>query len=208
MKRLQESGLQEALSVAGDGAVAVGADRRIVFWNRAAERLLGYAPGEAIGRHACEVLEGRQAGARPACRPDCQVQAAVEESAPSFDLAARTKWGEPVTVNVSTLSLPARNGDSAVVIHLLRETAAAKPSTSHSTLETSGASSPLTPRELEVLRLLATGANTRVASQRLGVSPATVRNHVQNLLGKLGVHSRLEAVAYATRHGLLTTTTV
>ncbi|MCL6640364.1 MAG: LuxR C-terminal-related transcriptional regulator, partial [Candidatus Rokubacteria bacterium] len=38
----------------------------------------------------------------------------------------------------------------------------------------------------------------------LGVSPATVRNHVQNLLGKLGVHSRLQAVAYANRRGLLT----
>ncbi|HEX5852320.1 MAG TPA: LuxR C-terminal-related transcriptional regulator [Solirubrobacteraceae bacterium] len=38
---------------------------------------------------------------------------------------------------------------------------------------------------------------------RLHVSPATVRNHVQNLFAKLGVHSRLEAVAYATRHRLL-----
>jgi DNA-binding NarL/FixJ family response regulator len=35
------------------------------------------------------------------------------------------------------------------------------------------------------------------------VSPATIRNHVQNILGKLGVHSRLEAVAYATRNRLI-----
>jgi DNA-binding NarL/FixJ family response regulator len=35
------------------------------------------------------------------------------------------------------------------------------------------------------------------------VSSATIRNHVQNIFGKLGVHSRLEAVAYATRHRLL-----
>ncbi len=62
---------------------------------------------------------------------------------------------------------------------------------------------PLTRREREVLRLLSTGANTRIAAERLGVSPATIRNHVQNLLGKLGVHSRLQAVAYATAHGLL-----
>lgn len=61
----------------------------------------------------------------------------------------------------------------------------------------------LTPRELEVLRLLAGGANTRVAADQLRVSPATIRNHVQNLLGKLGVHSRLQAVAYANAHGLL-----
>jgi DNA-binding NarL/FixJ family response regulator len=61
----------------------------------------------------------------------------------------------------------------------------------------------LTRREREILRLLAGGANTRVMAERLHVSPATVRNHVQNIFGKLSVHSRLEAAAYATRHGLL-----
>jgi two-component system nitrate/nitrite response regulator NarL len=50
------------------------------------------------------------------------------------------------------------------------------------------------------LGLIAGGANTRAIATQLRVSPATVRNHVQNLLGKLGVHSRLEAVAYAARH--------
>jgi len=44
----------------------------------------------------------------------------------------------------------------------------------------------LTRRELRVLRLVAGGANTRTIADRLHVSPATVRNHVQNLLGKLG----------------------
>jgi DNA-binding NarL/FixJ family response regulator len=61
----------------------------------------------------------------------------------------------------------------------------------------------LTRRELEILRLIATGVNTKVAAERLHVSPATVRNHVQNILGKLGAHSRLEAVAYANSHRLL-----
>ena len=53
------------------------------------------------------------------------------------------------------------------------------------------------------MRLIASGANTRAMAQRLHVSPTTVRNHVQHILGKLGVHSRLEVVAYATRHRLL-----
>ena len=61
----------------------------------------------------------------------------------------------------------------------------------------------LTRREAEVLRLVAGGANTRTMAERLHVSPSTVRNHVQNILEKLGAHSRLEAVAYATRHRLL-----
>ena len=41
------------------------------------------------------------------------------------------------------------------------------------------------------------------AAKRLRVSQATIRNHVQNIFGKLGVHSRLEAVAHANRHRLL-----
>lgn len=61
----------------------------------------------------------------------------------------------------------------------------------------------LTRRESEVLRLVAEGGNTKSVAEKLHVSPATIRNHVQNILGKLGAHSRLEAVAYAQRHRLL-----
>src|SRR3989442_4162253 len=63
---------------------------------------------------------------------------------------------------------------------------------------------PLTARELEVLRLLASGASSGSASEALGISTATLRAHVQNLLRKLGAHSRLEAVAEAARLGLVT----
>jgi two-component system nitrate/nitrite response regulator NarL len=61
----------------------------------------------------------------------------------------------------------------------------------------------LTRRERDILRLLAAGASTRAMAERLHVSPATVRNHVQHILEKLGVHSRLEAAAYATCRGLV-----
>ena len=61
----------------------------------------------------------------------------------------------------------------------------------------------LTRRELEILRIVAAGSNTRTVADKLHLSPATVRNHVQNLFGKLSVHSRLEAVAVATRQRLL-----
>ncbi len=63
---------------------------------------------------------------------------------------------------------------------------------------------PLTARELEVLRLLASGASSHAASDTLGISTATLRAHVQNVLRKLGAHSRLEAVAEAARLGLVT----
>jgi DNA-binding NarL/FixJ family response regulator len=59
----------------------------------------------------------------------------------------------------------------------------------------------LTRRELEILQLLARGLKNDVISRQLYISPTTTRNHIQNILGKLGVHSKLEAVAYAVRAG-------
>jgi DNA-binding NarL/FixJ family response regulator len=66
----------------------------------------------------------------------------------------------------------------------------------------SGAQS-LTRREGEVLALLALGLTQRDIANELVVSPKTVGSHIQNLLGKLGVHSRTQAVALAFRDGLL-----
>ena len=63
--------------------------------------------------------------------------------------------------------------------------------------------SDLTLREREVLRLVAEGLSTSDMARRLFVSPNTVRNHVQRVLGKLGAHSKLEALVIATRGGLL-----
>ena len=57
-------------------------------------------------------------------------------------------------------------------------------------------------RELEVLALLARGFSSHRIAAELGLAPNTVRTHVQNILTKLQVHSRLEAAAFAVRHGL------
>jgi DNA-binding NarL/FixJ family response regulator len=61
----------------------------------------------------------------------------------------------------------------------------------------------LTPRELEVLRLLAEGLPNKSIARRLGISEHTVKFHVNAILGKLGVASRTEAVVRATRLGLI-----
>jgi DNA-binding NarL/FixJ family response regulator len=60
--------------------------------------------------------------------------------------------------------------------------------------------SSLTPRELEVLRLLADGLGQKKIAQALVIAPKTVATHIQRILTKLGVHSRAEAVAYAHRN--------
>jgi two-component system nitrate/nitrite response regulator NarL len=63
--------------------------------------------------------------------------------------------------------------------------------------------SQLSPREREVLGLLVQGANGRTVASTLGISLNTVRTHVQNILTKLQVHSRLEAATFAVRHGIV-----
>jgi two-component system nitrate/nitrite response regulator NarL len=65
----------------------------------------------------------------------------------------------------------------------------------------------LTPREAECLALLVEGLDTTAMAIRFGISPTTVRSHVQALLTKLGVHSRLEAASMAIRHGLVSMST-
>jgi DNA-binding NarL/FixJ family response regulator len=60
----------------------------------------------------------------------------------------------------------------------------------------------LTRREKEVLGLLAQGADNDAIAGALVMSPQTARTHIQNILGKLGVHSRLEAAAFVVRNGL------
>jgi DNA-binding NarL/FixJ family response regulator len=61
----------------------------------------------------------------------------------------------------------------------------------------------LTPRQLEVLGLLDAGVTTVDIARRMQLTTTTVRNHVAGVLGALGAHSRLEAVAIARRQGLL-----
>jgi len=64
--------------------------------------------------------------------------------------------------------------------------------------------SDLTPRQMEVLRMMAEGLGTKAIAEHLNLKPSTAAWHVQTILEKLDAHSRLEAVAHATQRGLLT----
>jgi DNA-binding NarL/FixJ family response regulator len=61
---------------------------------------------------------------------------------------------------------------------------------------------PLTPRELDVLRLVARGDTNKEIGQTLGLRPKTVMHHTVSIYGKLGLRGRAEAAAWAYRHGL------
>jgi DNA-binding NarL/FixJ family response regulator len=64
-------------------------------------------------------------------------------------------------------------------------------------------SADLTNREIEVLRLIATGATNREIAERLVISEGTVKNHVSNMFSRLGLRDRTQAVMYARERGLL-----
>ena len=66
----------------------------------------------------------------------------------------------------------------------------------------------LTPRELQILQLLADGKSPDELAAELQVSRNTLRTHIQNILMKLGVHSKLDAIIAAIRHGRVSTVEV
>jgi DNA-binding NarL/FixJ family response regulator len=68
---------------------------------------------------------------------------------------------------------------------------------------TAATSEPLTPRELQVLQLVAQGLPNKGIARRLGISENTAKFHVASLTGKLGASSRTEAVTLAARRGLI-----
>jgi PAS domain S-box-containing protein len=206
--------LAEMLAATADGGFAIDAEGRIVLWNRAAESMLGYTVREAVGRRCCDLLMGDDENGNRLCCRGCHIVDLVKMRTPvhSFDMRTRTKTGSAIWVNVSTLRV-SRDGASDGTVHLLRDVTATRQILAliRERLAIPAALVPaapdgtgtLTRRELEILHLIATGLNTKNAAERLHVSPATIRNHVQNILGKLGAHSRLEAVAYATRNRLI-----
>jgi PAS domain S-box-containing protein len=210
MNQHQEDSLDEALTRTADGAFVNTMDGKIVFWNRAAEKILGYTSREALGRGCHEILGGRDEHGNRLCYKGCHVSALVKMGDPvqSFDMQTRTKAGHSVWLNVSILNTRS-NQNGPVTIHLFRDVTGSKELLRLVGERMSPPPPPdangneLTRRELEILRLLGAGHDTKSAAAQLHVSPATVRNHVQNILGKLGVHSRLQAVAYATTHRLL-----
>lgn len=207
--KLASTALDQALERAGDAVMVVNADGRVVLWNRSAERTLGYTAREVLGRPCAEIFAGRDEHGNLLCYQGCQVRTllGLGEAVQSFDMRTRHKTGRPVWINVSVLAVPADNA-RPVTVYLFRDVTASRELLTlvHERLAgRSEGSVPevLTRRELEVLRLMASGLNTGTMADRLHVSRATIRNHIQHILAKLGVHSRLEAVAYANRHRLV-----
>ena len=217
-----------ALEIAADGAYVIDAEQRIVYWNPAAQKMLGYTAEEVLDSACYEIVRGRGDEGEVWCQADCVVNtmARAGDSISSFNTCARTKSGALRWINVSILVVPEDGGNagSRCVVHLFRDATeikqqqqfanqilgAVRQLRQQSDPTAPPASGPagashLTRRELEVLSLLARGSSTRQIAEDLSISSSTTRNHIQNIFQKLQVHSRAEAVAYAFEHGLVNT---
>lgn len=214
----------QLLARSSDGVFAVDGKQRIVFWSEAAGDLLHCPASQALGKYCYEVVLGRDYADHPFCRRDCPTIRAARrgQGVSNFDIAC---WrdGEEVWLNVSIVPVPRSVAGGPGAIHLIRDVSkrrrserlaqAAIETVSEFMAESLGfeaepgpypAPEPrLTDREIEVLRLLADGFGTQALAKKLGLSRATVRNHIQRLLAKLGAHSRLEAVLYGARQRLI-----
>jgi PAS domain S-box-containing protein len=204
---------------------AVDCRQSIILWNQRATRILGFTAEEVLGKKCYKIVGGRDARGCDVCRRDCNAIASAQglQPAPTTDLLAQIKGGADVWLNLSTVIVPSRRRDLSVLVHLFREvtrdhdvlsvaqdladmvsTHASKKRIRRSRDVSSRSTRvELTRREHEILILLASGVSTDVIAEKLHISPRTVRNHVNNTLGKLDVHSRLEAVAYSIRTGLI-----
>ncbi len=201
-----------------DGVFAVDSGQRVTFWSPACSQLLGIPAEEAIGQQCCEVLKGKDPFGNPFCRKECAVSRLGQgKRAPKmFPLWTIDPDGEILKLSVSIILVPSHQTDRWTCVHLLHRDPymdmldAIDPSAQAKRLEAGKARgpsteplSPLTPRENEVITLLAEGHSTSTISRLLDIRRVTVRNHIQHIEEKLGVHSKMEAVAYAYRHHLL-----
>ena len=180
----------------GDALFAFGADMRIVLWNAEAERLTGIASADALGRACWDVLHGVDENGAVVCHPGCSGARLAREGwdVPCRRFLIRTEEGRKL-VSASTIAVGVP-GDETIVLQLLRN---GEPVTENG----EPAAVSLTPRQRDVLHLLADGIAAKVIARRLGIAEVTVRNHIQAILSELRCHSQLEAVAEARRRGVL-----
>lgn len=202
----------EHIAKTGDAVFAIDGEDRIILWNAACEKLLGFHAESVLGRRCWEVLEGRDVHGNCYCYDHCpvvhQLREVENEPIRSFAMSMRCESGNTRLVSVSAFGLEASNSRLRVIVHVLKENDG-EPTRierrlqqlSRSTRAKVGPERPkvdsLTVREQEVLFCLANGLSTNSIAEKLGITKVTVRNHIRTILQKLGVHTRFAAVAYA-----------
>ena len=166
---------------------------RFVHMNAAAERASGHSNAALLGHHFTELVLGE---ARE--QVEAQFRRAVERGEPTdFETAFIDASGH--LRGTRAQHLPLRDGDAIVGVLILAFDVRRPPSDPIH-LEPDP---HLTPRQREILNLVASGLSTEEVARELTLSTETVRNHLRNAFKELRVHNRVEAIAAARRLGLL-----
>jgi PAS domain S-box-containing protein len=212
----------EILESTADAGFASDEEGRIVAWNRPAERLLGYKAEQVLGKPCHQILCGMDVFGNRYCDEDCSVIKMIRRKEPvcSFELDLRKASGSLLRAVCSILVVRGPRSRQFTTIHLLQQAhprpeteellrriraraGDAPPAPMSDSAAVPAASPALTDRELEVLRMLAGGSSTPEVADSLFISVTTVRTHVQNILRKLDVHSKVQAVSFALRNRLI-----
>jgi PAS domain S-box-containing protein len=206
----------------GDPGFVSDQDGRVSVWNAAAEQLLGYPAKSVVGRRCHEVIRGRDLFGNLFCHGKCSLREMVhrKEKIQGFRLAIRSESGETISATCSVLAVyKSKPRVACDIVHLLHlEEAGGHPARvskrgdGHDAAVEGPSDLPrgpanggtsLTPRELEVLRLLAEGMVVAEMADLLSVSANTVRCHIQHILTKLEARNQLQAVSRARDCGLI-----
>lgn len=212
--------LIEALSRSPDPVFVTSRQNKIVSWNSAAERLFGFTAEEALGMSCAATLQGSDSHGNRYCSDNCPVTqlALRHETVRNFQLRLVAKGGRVILADVSVLHFAVPAPELFFLAHIIHPSArqhaegaahepefAAAPRTTLVMVRGSEDARvrKLTGREIEVLGMLAAGNPTAEIGARLHISTLTARNHIQNILDKLEVHSKTEAVAFAFQKHLI-----
>jgi DNA-binding CsgD family transcriptional regulator len=162
----------------------------IIEWQNRASLALR---GSRLGRRFVEFIAPDDRGAAEAAFENILTNGGPTE----LTVRVLNTDGEYVFLQGRWVLVSARGACKVVLVIALHELSASehqRPAIKHAMLTT---------RQLEILRLLAAAKSTRQIAQELSIARTTTRNHSSNLLGALGVHSRLQAVVIAREAGLL-----
>jgi DNA-binding CsgD family transcriptional regulator len=193
----------------GTAVWVTGPDGRIVYVNERAERLLATTARESVGRPCHGVVAARTPTGGSFCGARCPFVAASDadgEVEPADVRIGGRAGREEHWLHVTAIPVEGPDRTGRWIVHTARVAdrerrlerhVARVAARSEEIREVDGARArrPLSPREREVLDLLARDVELGQVATQLGIAYVTVRNHVQHVLAKLGAHSVAEAVA-------------
>lgn len=189
--------VESALEHLPEGIAVLDASLRVVAWNRPAAAITGYPAAAAVGGVCLledDVLTLVPDGVTPCATPP------PPEAFDRWFWRFQVKGLEGVLPSAGATVIRLGHEDLAFFVHFVRADALEGPGTAAPAGPT-GAIDALTPREREILRLLAAGKTAKPIATHLAVSVPTVRTHIRHILRKLGVHSSLEAAVSFLRAG-------